>query len=641
MHSSERTLLLADLDPVRVSEQQTLRHAALDRLRAGWKLYEPLPQTPAESVAWRAFVASWRVWREDHDSVVALAAQAHATGDTALLAAARTRSLDQTARRFSTAKHDLATVRTINDTIADEARQRSIAGLADAVRVRRVVQLTAIVGVGGAVLIGLFIGRRLSRPIVETADAIGRIARGDLGHAVAVQSGDEIGSMAQAVNTLASSLELKDAERRLAEDALRQANERYLRHEAALTALTRNAATRPGDLSRAFALVTETVSTTLGTTRCGLWQIEGGGTRLVSLDVFVRATGEHESGFVVDAFSYPDFLTAVASANVFASPDMFEEPSGSTFAQGFMKLFGLRALMFAQLHAHGVRIGALSCSHEDRREWTRDEQSFLVAVANLVSALLAHAERQRLEEQLRHAQKMEAVGMLAGGVAHDFNNILTVILGRAALLGEDERLPDDLREAVADIEQTGERAARLTRQLLAFSRRQAMDARDIDLNDVVANVGRMLRRVLGEDVSAQFLYFPGPVVVHADASMLDQVLLNLAVNARDAMPDGGRLTIETALVEGGGDLVVRGGPCACLRVTDTGCGISAEHLQRIFDPFFTTKETGKGSGLGLATSYGIVQQHGGSIRVESQVGRGTTFTILLPVAMSTEPSLAG
>jgi signal transduction histidine kinase len=640
MHSCERTLLLANLGPEQVTEQQTLRHAAADRSRAGWRLYEPLPQTPAESIAWQTFVASWRVWREEHEGIVALAVQAHASNDGTLLEVARARSLDATSQRFVTAKRDLATVRTINDTIADEARRRSIVSLSDAVRVRRVVLITAVVGVAGALLIGFLIGRRLSRPIAETADAIARIAQGDLSSTVAVQSGDEIGSMAQAVNTLAASLKSNDAERRMAEEALRQANERYVRHEAALTTLTRNAATRPGDLSRAFALVTETVATSLNTTRCGIWRIEGGGGRLVSQDIFVRATGEHDSGHTIEASAYPTFFTSVATANVFASSDMFADPTDAGFADGFMKPYGLRALMFAQLHAHGLRVGALACSDENRREWTRDEQSFLVAVANLVSALLAHVERQRLEEQLRQSQKMEAIGLLAGGVAHDFNNILTVILGRAALLGEDDRLPADLREAVADIEQTGERAARLTRQLLAFSRRQAMDARDIDLNEVVASVGRMLRRVLGEDVSAQFVYFPTPVMVHADPGMLDQVLLNLAVNARDAMPNGGHLTIETALVDGTGDFVVPG-RCACVSVSDTGCGISTEDMQRIFDPFFTTKEMGKGSGLGLATSYGIVQQHGGSIKVESERGRGTTFTILLPTCTVTETSLAG
>jgi signal transduction histidine kinase len=242
--------------------------------------------------------------------------------------------------------------------------------------------------------------------------------------------------------------------------------------------------------------------------------------------------------------------------------------------------------------------------------------------------------QKRLEEQLRQSQKMEAIGQLAGGVAHDFNNILTVIGGHASLL-----LNSDLESLTAksaqQIAQATERAAGLTRQLLTFSRRQVMQPCRLDMNEVVSNMTKMLGRLLGEDVSLQLTYWDQPSLVQADASMMEQVLLNLAVNSRDAMPKGGQLAIKIALVDIGPVHVAhhpeaRAGRFVCLTAADTGCGIPPENLRRIFEPFFTTKQLGKGTGLGLATVYGIVKQHQGWIEVESHVGKGTTFRVYLP-----------
>jgi PAS domain S-box-containing protein len=244
--------------------------------------------------------------------------------------------------------------------------------------------------------------------------------------------------------------------------------------------------------------------------------------------------------------------------------------------------------------------------------------------------------RKRLEEQLRESQKMEAIGRLAGGVAHDFNNLLTVIRGNAGIMQMAEATDAIRAEALAEIERAAERGAALTRQLLTFSRRQVLQLRCLDLNDVVSGLARMLERVLGEDVRIEQRLHAVPLLVRADAAMLDQVLMNLAVNARDAMPEGGRLVIETAP----GALSqqdrlrfpeARPGSYACVRVTDTGCGIAPAAMEHVFEPFFTTKEQGKGTGLGLATVLGIVEQHGGVVRVASEPGRGAAFSILLPV----------
>ncbi|MFN7139440.1 MAG: PAS domain S-box protein [Limisphaerales bacterium] len=255
-------------------------------------------------------------------------------------------------------------------------------------------------------------------------------------------------------------------------------------------------------------------------------------------------------------------------------------------------------------------------------------------------------ERRSLEERLRHSQKMEAIGQLAAGVAHDFNNILTIIQGHTSLLLEQDALAAVTQEALKQVDLAAERAANLTKQLLAFSRKQVMQPRLIDLNEVVANTSRMLHRSLGENVSLHFNYTPGTAKVHADPGMIEQVIVNLAVNARDAMPNGGKLVLSTESLSID-EADVRGRPEArvgrFVRITceDTGCGIPPELIGRIFEPFFTTKEVGKGTGLGLSTVYGIVQQHHGWVEVVSTLGSGSAFKIYLPaVQQQTNPLLS-
>jgi len=254
-----------------------------------------------------------------------------------------------------------------------------------------------------------------------------------------------------------------------------------------------------------------------------------------------------------------------------------------------------------------------------------------------------NTERKQLEEQLRQSQKMEAFGQLAGGIAHDFNNLLTVIQGNVSLLQLQEPLSPDQAGGLVEIAKASERAANLTRQLLTFSRRQLFQPKPLDLNEVVANTSKMLQRIIGEHIGLETHFAPGTAPIKADHTMMEQILMNLAVNSRDAMPKGGRLVIQTATVvfsEADVQANPKGRPGSFIRlkITDTGCGIAPEAMERIFEPFFTTKEIGKGTGLGLATVFGIVAQHHGWIEVESKLNSGTSFYIYLPRLAESEKS---
>jgi two-component system, cell cycle sensor histidine kinase and response regulator CckA len=244
-------------------------------------------------------------------------------------------------------------------------------------------------------------------------------------------------------------------------------------------------------------------------------------------------------------------------------------------------------------------------------------------------------ERERLREQMAQARKMQAVGQLAGGIAHDFNNLLQIILGHASLAAGDATTEGS--ESLAEIRQAAERATALVRQLLLFSRRQQPSKEVVDLNDVLSGILKMLRRLIGEHVVLEFRPTVPLRPVRASVGELEQIVINLCTNARDAMPDGGTITVSTAPLrldprEAALPLGAGGGGWVELRVQDTGVGIPPELHDRIFEPFFTTKEVGKGTGLGLATVYAIVEQHGGTIRLQSEPGRGTTMAVLLPAS---------
>jgi signal transduction histidine kinase len=284
--------------------------------------------------------------------------------------------------------------------------------------------------------------------------------------------------------------------------------------------------------------------------------------------------------------------------------------------------------------------------------WRKDGTSFPVEYSStpiyeqerLTGAVVTFediTERRLLEQQYQQAQKMEAIGRLAGGVAHDFNNLLTAILGYCELLLDELEPTDPRRRDITEIRKAGSRAAELTRQLLAISRKQIIEPKRLDLNAIIVEIRPMLGRVIGEDVIVVLDLSPQLGAVTADHGQVEQVILNLAVNARDAMPNGGTVTIKTADVDineldAGNVAGVKPGRYVMLAVTDTGTGMTPEVQARVFEPFFTTKPVGQGTGLGLASVYGIVTGAGGAVRVRSAVGKGSSFELLFPLLEGAE-----
>ena len=291
---------------------------------------------------------------------------------------------------------------------------------------------------------------------------------------------------------------------------------------------------------------------------------------------------------------------------------------------------------------HQTILMGLLCLHEElelvRQRRAEAEESLRRANDDLERQVAVRTEALRkTQEQLAHGQKMEAVGRLAGGVAHDFNNLLSVVLSYTELILGELSANDPLRADIEEIAAAGRRANELTRQLLAFSRQQAFETKPVSLNEIVMGMDRMMRRIVGADISVAFLPAPDLSRVNADPGQIEQVIMNLIVNARDAMPTGGKLTIETHEVHFDESHAaqrhdVKPGPYVLLAVSDTGMGISKEMQSRIFEPFFTTKDVGKGTGLGLSTVFGIVRQSGGHVSVYSEVGKGTVFRLYFPRA---------
>jgi len=387
-----------------------------------------------------------------------------------------------------------------------------------------------------------------------------------------------------------------------------------------------------GDLPAALAAITEMTASALGAARTSVWKcgVEG----LRCLDAYRLATREHGGGEALLAAEHRAYFAALQEGDQLAVSDARQDARTCSLAVSGCRP-ELRAQLDTPVRAAGRVVAIVTQEAAEPRAWSAEEQAFTASVADLVALAMEAAERRSLQNQLAESQKMESVGRLAGGVAHDFNNLLTAILGYSEFAKSTVSPHDPLYAELAEVEKAALRAAALTRQLLTFARRQVVQPVVLDVSALTQGADKLLRRLIGEDVELVTLLEPELKPVRIDPGQLEQVIVNLAVNARDAMPSGGRLTLTSRNLEldlqTAASFGLHGpGTFVELTVADTGHGMDATTLRRVFEPFFTTKEAGRGTGLGLATCYGIVRQAGGGIAISSAPGRGTTVRVLLP-----------
>ncbi|MBK8248514.1 MAG: response regulator [Gemmatimonadetes bacterium] len=420
-----------------------------------------------------------------------------------------------------------------------------------------------------------------------------------------------------------------------------------LRQQAALHEL---AAAEDEGPAATFGRACTVAARTLGVARASIWYFDPARSEIRCAWLYADGILHDNPGTVLRRDDYPRYFAAIETQPTVAATDARQDPRTSEFADGYLGPLGIGAMLDCAIRVGGNAVGVFCLEHVGPpRSWALEEQDFASAVASFIALSRSIEQRNDLEAQLRHSQKMEAVGMLAGGVAHDFNNLLTAILGFAELLRANTRLDPLAHSHVSEIVLAGKRASELTSQLLAFGRKQPRAPRVIGLNAVVTEASRMLHRVVSEAVTIRLDPAPAELFVRADPNQIEQVLMNLVVNARDAMERGGTIQVrirsrhvETESTGPGPNLAP--GNWAILEVEDTGAGMSAELLSRVFEPFFTTKGVGEGTGLGLSMVYGLVQQNGGHVELGSVPGRGTTARVYLPLetrppAAAAEPTL--
>ncbi|MEZ4448312.1 MAG: ATP-binding protein [Nannocystaceae bacterium] len=411
-----------------------------------------------------------------------------------------------------------------------------------------------------------------------------------------------------------------------------------------------------GDLGAALREITEVAARTLGVDRSSVWLYDEGRSAISCLDVYERGRESHSSGQVLRAADLPRYFEALESERAIAAEDARDDPRTVELGRGYLSRNHLRALLDAPIRIRGQMIGVLCHEHRDVRQWTVLEQSVSATFADFVGlAIEAHEHREqedkahRLEAQLRHAQKLESLGILAGGIAHDFNNLLVGILGNAGLALMELAPDSPVRPLVQDIQAAATRAAELAQEMLAYSGRGALKSEPVDLGVVVQEMRHLQRARLGAaEIDVELA--PGLPPVLGDPTQLRRMIMNLITNAADAIAARGRgegritITITAVTVPPYdvsehifGDRIEPGRHLA-LSIRDNGVGMDPATRARIFDPFFTTKATGRG--LGMAVVLGVVGGHRGSIHVESAPGRGTTITTLLPAAVAAASTAA-
>lgn len=429
-------------------------------------------------------------------------------------------------------------------------------------------------------------------------------------------------------------------ERKKTDQALRDSESRAKKQRAAIACMALDDLIFTGDISEALWKITEILSESIGVERAGIWMLSENYSELHCHSLFDAKTKTHSSGAVLKTADFPAYFNAILTESRIYAEDAQNDPRTSGLNKQYLAPLGITSLLDAGIIIEGTIAGVICLEHiENIRKWHSDEESFASMAASIVAQVFtnrkrrqAEEEQKKLQDQLNHARKMESVGQLAGGVAHDFNNMLNVILGYSELAMENSDPKTSQYKKLQEIYNAACRSADMTRKLLAFARKQEIEPRILDLNETIEKELKILRRLIGEDVDLTWHPCPRIWPVKMDPSQIDQVLTNLCVNARDAVCGAGRITIETSTVRFDEAYCDRHadflqGDYVMLTVSDDGCGMDEKTREKLFDPFFTTKAIGKGTGLGLATVYGIIKQNNGFINVSSQPGQGTTFRI--------------
>ncbi|MFT3926234.1 MAG: ATP-binding protein [Myxococcales bacterium] len=434
------------------------------------------------------------------------------------------------------------------------------------------------------------------------------------------------------------------------EENERQRQHRLRRHNEALRSLAKQLAS--SDLQTGLRAITEAASKSLDVARVSVWLLEADGSRLVMADVFDPRFSEPPVTAPLSAQDYPEYFKVLHDERVIAVDDVRDRSVFAGFLQDYFSPLGIVSSLDAAVRVGDRVLGVVCYEQLGRpRQWTDEDHALAGSFADFVALAVESHEHRRAEEALRSsnaqlddARRIEAVGRLAGGVAHDFNNVITVVSSYAFLLARKLDKNDPLQGPVAEIGKAAERAADITRKLLALSRRDPVAPRVLDLNVVLRGMETFLRRLIGEHIALELSLSKEPLLIRADPGQIEQVVLNLVVNARDAAtPEGGNITLRT-LRDGGPRKQNSSGRFAVLEVSDNGMGMPKDVQDRIFEPFFTTKDVGKGSGLGLFTVWGTVAQMGGSIEVKSAPRKGSRFLLRFaeaspeagPVASPTE-----
>lgn len=415
------------------------------------------------------------------------------------------------------------------------------------------------------------------------------------------------------------------------------ANTRYVQHEAALTTLTRSGVTEPGSLLTELRKISEEVAKALDVKRVSIWRYNPGRSAIVCDVLYEAGINDYSAGMELRAKMAPAYFQALGDAEVIVAHDVAQDARTVELLGAYLRPLGITSMLDVPIHSQGKAVGVLCCEHVgEKRQWKPDEQTFALAVANLVSMQLAQVERLELEEQFRQAQKLEALGTLAGGIAHDFNNILAAILSFAELAKMDNEHNEELHENLNQILKAGNRATSLVRQILWFSRQQKQVRRNLQLGPVLTEALGLIRATLPATIEIEQHVAKQLPDVLADASQIHQVMMNLCANAAHAMQDKpGRLRIGLDSLrvndfDTSPNLELRPGHYVRLSISDTGHGMDEATRKRVFEPFFTTKAQGEGTGLGLSVVHGIIKSHDGVITVQSAPQQGCSFTILLP-----------